>query len=438
MGQIINNGSKGAIVRRFVTALCLVLLTQTFSSAQDSVEFKSIHAAAEAGSARGILVFTQNGVSVNAKDSNGMTPLMNASESGMSRVIRILLDRSADIDAIDNAGNTALHHGASKGHVKVISELIKGGADVSIKNGKGLIAKELAAKSGNPRALSEFPNVATPYGRISNSTYEEPVVQIDKLKEVLSDPKEVKARLVSDPKLVGEMTILFKAMELEETKWTSRTRRIKNTFLTALRKEIDSEIVFIQTVAKQEDAKDIVKDLDGMQSTWKSIFSQSSRKMRDADRAASAQGMQGMTRPSRSRSRRGQSVDTGSSRRPTRSRDADAPPEVNPHAAYIDSWSSASDTTLDTVYQATQDKFMNDVGSVRAAAAKMNNTRILNAIDGVMLERLQRGERSLVVYSLTKADLSAATNTNMTEDPARGSRSRRGSTQTTQTQRRRR
>ena len=81
---------------------------------------------------------------------------------------------------------------------------------------------------------------------------------------------------------------------------------------------------------------------------------------------------------------------------------------------------------------------MNDIGTIRSAADKKKNTRILNAIDGVMLERMQRGERSLVVYSLTKAELSAATNTNMTEDSARGARSRRGNTQSTQTQRRRR
>ncbi|NQV36079.1 MAG: ankyrin repeat domain-containing protein [Phycisphaeraceae bacterium] len=431
-----NIGSKGAIVRRLFTMLCLVTMIQTCSFAQDSGEFKSIHAAAAAGSARGILVFNQDGVSVNAKDSLGRTPLMTASESGMSRVIGILLTRNAKIDEVDSLGNTALHHAAANGHVKVISELIEGGANTSIRNGKGRTAKELAVSSGNSRAASEFPS-ETPYGRVSNRPYEEPVIRSDKLKEVLSDPNEVKARLLLDPKLVAEMAVLFKALEIEETKWTSRTRRIKNTFFTALRKEIDSEIVFIQKVAKQEDANDIVHELDVIQSTWKSVFSQSSRKMRDADRAASAQGMQAMTRPSRSRSRRGQ-MDAGSSRRPTRTRDSQAVPEVNPHASYIDSWGTVSDTTLDTVYQATHDKFIENIGAVRSAADKLNNARIVNAIDGVMLERMQRGERSLVVYSLTKADLSAATNTNMTDETGRGARSRRGSSQTMPSQRRRR
>jgi len=430
-------------VRSLRKLLCLVLVIQTCSFAQDVAEYKTIHAAADAGNARGILAFIQDGVSVNAKDSKGRTPLMSASESGMSRVIPILLDRKAEINAIDNEGNTALHLASVKGHVKVISELIGGGADISIKNRKGLLAKELAASSGNTRAAGEFPDETPsgpmgPYGRISNREYEEPVVRTDRLKEVLSDPNEVKARLLSDPKLMGEMAILFKAMEAEETKWTARTRRIKNTFFNAVRKEIDSEIVFIQTVAKQEDANDIVHELDVMQSTWKSIFSKSSRKMRDAARAASAQGMQDMTRNSRSRSRRGQMADTSTSRRPSRSREADTIPEVDPHAPYIDGWSTASDTTLDTVYQATEEKFLSDMGSVRLVAEEENQTRIVNAIDGMMLERQLRGERSLAVYGITKAELAAVPDTSMTEDGARGRRGRRGTTQTTQTNRRRR
>jgi hypothetical protein len=363
--------------------------------------------------------------------------LMSASWAGMSRVLPILLDRSAELDAIDSDGNTALHLGAAKGDVKVISELIARGADVSIKNGKGILAKELASLSGDQRAVNEFPN-SDPYGRISERAYEEPIVRTETLRDILNDPNEVRARLLSDPKLVTEMAILFKAMEVEETKWTSRTRRIKNTFLAAVRKEIDSEIVFIQAVAKQEDANDIVRELDVLQSTWKSILSQSSRKMREADRAASAQGMQATTRTSRSRSRRGETMGTGSSRRPTRSREVEVVPEVDPHAQYVDSWSSVSDTTLDTVYLATEDKFLVDIGTVRFLAEEKNKPRILNAIDGVMLERKLRGERSLAVYELTKADLAAVSDVGMNENSARGGRSRRGSTQTTQTQRRRR
>ena len=430
-------GTKGANVRRLCKLLCLVLLIQTSTHAQDSGEFKTIHEAAAAGNARGILVFIQRGVSVNAKDSNARTPLMSACEAGMSRVIPILLDRKADINAIDNGGNTALHLGAGNGHAKVITELINAGADASIQNGKGLTAKELAEKSGNSRAVSEFRS-DSPYAGPYEREYQAPIVESNKLADALADPNEVRARLQADPNLVKDMVVLFKAMETEEAKWTSRTRRIKNTFFTVVRKEIDSEIVFIQKVAKQEDANDIVHELDVVQSTWKSIFSQSSRKMRDAARGVSAQGMQTTMRPSRSRGRRGQTTGTASSRRRTRPGSEEAAPEINPHQAYIDSWATASDTGLDTIYQSTQDKFLSDIGRVRVLADRGDKQRIVNAIDGVMLERTQRAERSLVVYGLTKAELTEAASTGMNEDTARGPRGRRGSTQSYQTGQRRR
>ncbi len=428
-------------MRHIFRMLCAVSLMQTCSLAQDIVEFKSIHAAAAAGNARGILLHIQEGVSVNAQDSKGRTPLMCACESGMSRVIPLLLEKKANIDAVDGEGNTALHLGALKGHVKVISDLISRGASVTIKNGKGLVAKELAYSSGNQRAAIEFRHEAeseSPYGRGSDMTYQAPIAASDKLKAVLEDPNEVRARLLSEPELMRDMTVLFKALEAEEARWTSRTRHIKNIFLSSLRKEIDSEILFIQKVSKAEDSNDIVHELDVIQSNWKSIFSQSSRKMRNAARSASAQGAQSTMRPSRSRGRRGQAGDVGSSRRPTRTRSGEAVAEVNPHAAYIDSWSTASDTGLDTICASTQDKFLGDMSRVRAAAEKASKTRILNAIDGVMLERKLRTERSLVVYGLTKADLSTATEAGRNDENARTGRSRRGSTQATQTGRRRR
>ncbi len=429
-----NSSSKGAIVRAIMRMLCAVFLIQTCSLAQDSTEFKSIHAAAAEGNARGILLYIQEGVSVNAKDSKGRTPLMSASESGMSRVLPILLDRKAEINAVDRDGNTALHLGASKGHVKVISELIRKGADESIKNGKGLTAKELASTSGNARAANEFRSDVQsgeqsyrPYDGVSDSTYQTPVVASDRLKEALEDPNAVRARLLSDPKLVNELKVLFRAMEAEEARWTSKTRHIKNTFLSSLRKEIDSEILFVQKVARAKDANDIVHDLDVIQSTWKSIFSQSSRKMRDAARAGTAQAAQSTMRPSRSRARR-----------PSRTRSGEIVSEVNPHASYIDSWSSTSDTGLDAIYQATEVKFLEDMSRVRISAEKQNETRIINAIDGVMLERKLRAERSLVVYGLTKADLAAVPDTGVYDENGRTGRSRRGNTQGTQTGRRRR
>jgi len=418
-------------VKRLFMVFCIVSCIQGSGFSQDAGEFKSIHAAAAAGDAGSIVAFIQKGVSANAKDSTGKTPLMCAAETGMSRVFPILIERGAEIDAIDNDGNTALHHGVMKGYIKVITDLVSGGANGDIKNGKDRTAKELAYDSRNPRLYDAFPGQLD-YGRDLSMGYNSPTTGLDKLKEVINDPNQVRARLIADPELVSELDVLFKALEGEEKKWTSRKRRIMTTFYTSMRNEIDSEIVFVRSVAEREDANNVADDLGVLRSTWKSIFSQSSRKMREASRGVSVQGMQTSMRSSRTRGRRGQSAYDAPTSRRTRGRGTDAVEEVNPHEAYISSWGNTNDTSLDAIYKATEEKFMNDIGTIRVLAEGNSKARTVNAIDGVMLERKLRGERSLVVYNLTKEELAAQSTTGSLIEGTSGRRGRRGSMQETQ------
>ncbi len=424
-------------MKRFLLSFCVLALLASFSYGQNTNDFGSIHEAAVAGSARGIVAFLQNGVSVDLRDSEGKTPLMAASEAGMSRVIPILLSRNAGIDIVDTEGNTALHHGALKGHAKVVSELLRNNADVTIKNRKAQTARDLATASGNTRLVNIFPSE----GMILDNSfqYESAVVQTgpEQIYAILEDVNGIRARLNSDPNLQSQMKTVFKLLEAEENKWTSRKRRIATSFYSALRKEVDVEIVFIQSIAKGEDANDVVHELDVVQSTWKSVFSRASRKMREATRANS-QGMQAMTRSSRGRSRRGQTGDSRTMRRPSRTGEEDAVEQIDPHASYIDSWGSISDTSLDTLYGETQSKYFGDIWRVRSIAQKLGKPRTLNAIDGVMMERKLRGERSLVVYALTKEELSNVPDTSSSENSMRGRRGRGRSSQSQQTTRRRR
>jgi hypothetical protein len=424
-------------VKRFVLSLCLLSMLANFGYGQNADSFVSIHEAAAAGNARGIVAFLQKGVSVDSKDSSGKTPLMAASESGMSRVIPLLLLQHAGINMLDEQGNTALHYGVAKKHAKVVSELLSNSANAEIRNSKGQTAKDLAEASGDVRLANLFPKEMT-YDQPFQSGNSNVMTGPETIYAILEDVNGIRARLSTDPNLESQLTTMFKSLELQEAKWTSRQRRIATSFYSALRKEVDIEIVFIQSVAKGEDANDIVHQLDVVQSTWKSIFSKSSRKMREATRGTTSQGMQTMTRSSRGRSRRGQTNDTSTARRGSRAREEETVQEIDPHASYVDSWGSISDTNLDTLYGETQDKFFGDMSHIRSLAEKQGKTRTLNAIDGVMLERQFRGERSLVVYSLTKEELSNVQDMSSAEGNTRGRRTRGRSSQTQQTTRRRR
>ena len=413
-------------MKHLILSVCLILFMQMSVSAQTN-EYDSIHDAAAAGSARSIIAFIQQGVSVNLKDSNGRTPLIIASDAGKNRVISILLDQGANLNEQDSDGNTALHLAAMKGYSRVVSDLISSGANSNIKNKEGLSAKELAEKKGQTRIVMLFPDVSeenTRYQQRGRGEIFNNDINNNTIEELLKDPNQIRARLLSDPNLVDQMKTLFVSLENEEKKWTSRDRRIKNTIFNALRKEIDSEIIFIQKIAKEQDANDIVLELDMLQSRWKGIFSKSSRKMREGTRGTLGQ----QNNDTRSR---------GRSRRPSRTRDDNRIEEVDPDQAYIDSWGNATDTGLDSIINETQTKLFTSYGPIRELTENNNQQRVLNAIDGVLLERKLRTERSLLIYNLTKDELSNQALEDTTQPRARR-RGRGDEMQMNQTGRRRR
>jgi prolyl 4-hydroxylase len=55
---------------------------------------------------------------VNAKDSNGWTPLHEAVRSGRLEAVKLLVERGADVNALTNDGRSPLHH-AKKYHKRM-------------------------------------------------------------------------------------------------------------------------------------------------------------------------------------------------------------------------------------------------------------------------------------------------------------------------------
>lgn len=393
-------------MKHYSALIMIVSIFHINSYAQNS-SYTTIHEAASNGNARGILAFIQEGINVDSKDSTGKTPLMAATNSDMSRVIPILLDQGASINETDNEGNTALHLAASKGSTRIIQILINSGADVYIVNDAGQTPRELAEEQGQTRVLSLFPQNNLNQQEMQQRPGEnnETILDIqenysDLINTILNDPNSIRARLVSDSNLVEQMDKLFVSLEEEEKKWTSRTRRIKNTFFNAVRKEIDLEILFLQSIAEGQDANVIVNDLNVLQRNWKSLFSKASRSMRDSTRAST--GMQSTTRANRGRTR---NTSTRS-----RVRNGQMVEEVDQDAPYIDSWGSVSDTSLDTLCESTQERLFKELGPIRNKAEREGYERIVNSIDGVMLERKLRTERSLVIYRVVMDEI------NMTQE----------------------
>ena len=63
--------------------------------------------AAALGKTNIVQILIANGATVNARDSNGRTPLMWASMQGQIEAVRVLLASGADVKATDAHGKTA-------------------------------------------------------------------------------------------------------------------------------------------------------------------------------------------------------------------------------------------------------------------------------------------------------------------------------------------
>ena len=103
------------------------------------------------GNREKIELLIAQGADVNARDSNGNTPLMLAARSGHSEIVQFLIARGADVHLKDNLGNTSLIDSAryaSEFALEVIEILIAEGADVHAKNKYRNTALINAVRSG--------------------------------------------------------------------------------------------------------------------------------------------------------------------------------------------------------------------------------------------------------------------------------------------------
>ncbi len=118
-----------------------------------------INGAAAGGDIEAVREFLAAGTDVNTKDGWDWTPLHNAAWWGRREIAELLLANGAGVNAKNNVGWTPLHMAAINGHNETVGLLVAGGADVNSKNNDGETPPDLAAG----RVADLFPA-----GRVAN------------------------------------------------------------------------------------------------------------------------------------------------------------------------------------------------------------------------------------------------------------------------------
>ncbi len=104
------------------------------------------------------LLFT-HGANIKAKNAAGGTALIVAAMNGQAALVRTLLERGAQINVANRQGWTALMYAAWKGHTTTVETLLNSGANTALKDKDGWTALQYAAwQSANvERVAAEAP-----------------------------------------------------------------------------------------------------------------------------------------------------------------------------------------------------------------------------------------------------------------------------------------
>ncbi|CAH2070103.1 unnamed protein product [Thlaspi arvense] len=103
----------------------------------NELKLDAIHAFAREGEVENLLQCIDNGIPVNARDSEGRTPLHWAIDRGHLNVAKALVDKNADVNAKDNEGQTSLHYAVVCEREALAEFLVKQKASTTIKDEDG-------------------------------------------------------------------------------------------------------------------------------------------------------------------------------------------------------------------------------------------------------------------------------------------------------------
>jgi len=126
--------------------------------ARSSDGFTPLQLAAFFGQYDATMLLVERGANVEAVSENGMQirPIHAAAASGRTDTVRLLLEHGAEVDSRQHGEFTALHQAAHEGNAEMIEILMGFGADTGVRTHEGKTPADLAAEVGkaDPRLQS--------------------------------------------------------------------------------------------------------------------------------------------------------------------------------------------------------------------------------------------------------------------------------------------
>nr|WP_246198629.1 ankyrin repeat domain-containing protein [Wolbachia endosymbiont of Ctenocephalides felis wCfeJ] len=115
--------------------------------AKDSNGSTPLHYASWNGNLSVVKHLVEKGANLKIKNLDNRTPLYDASLNGHLDIVRYLVEKGVDVNVADEENRTPLHCAVSEGHLGIVKYLINNGANFNAKNSDGKVPLDIAKVS---------------------------------------------------------------------------------------------------------------------------------------------------------------------------------------------------------------------------------------------------------------------------------------------------